>query len=220
MIYMLSGWCLLAIPTCSDEWQFFSCFWHLKYHSDSRVCPPRAAQGVTHKCCLCSKLAECKPAQVWKLFNLRSEWTQLTTACTEPQRCSQMDGMKETIHISNLLFGQNQSGTLVSETAWNNIQKKKDKGRTPDKSFTFSRQDQFTIRVVLHYIPFCFCSWSWWWKGLGMQQSLQQSSRSSVALKFYVRNPSSCKSWKLKSLIRAEDLVFCLVSLRKCPLVM
>lgn len=212
MIYILLGWCLLVSPTGSDKQQFVSCFCHLKCHSDWRVRPPRAAQGVTHKCRLCSTLADCEPAQLWKLFNLRSEWIQLT-ACTEPQRCILLDGMKETVHISILFLGQNQ-------TAWNNIQKKKDKRRTPEKSFTFSRQDQFTIRVILHCVPFSFCSWYWWWKGLGMQQSLQQSSCSLIALNFYVRNPSSCKSWKIESLVCAEGLVFCLVSPRKCPFVM
>lgn len=73
--------------------------------------------GITHKCCLCSKLAEHKPVPVWKLFNPRSEWMQLTSACTEPQRRILTDNMKGTVHNSNLLFGQNQPDTLVSEMA-------------------------------------------------------------------------------------------------------
>lgn len=133
-IYMLLEWCLLVVPTCSDEGQFVSCFWYLKYHSDWRVCSPWAAwQSHTG---VCSKLAQWKPVQVWKLNNLRSEWTQLTTACAEQQRCILMNGTKETFHIPHLLFVQNHSDGLVCETAWNNIQK--NKGRIPDKSFTFS----------------------------------------------------------------------------------
>lgn len=48
VIYLLLGWCPLAIPTRSDAQQFVSCFWHLKYHSYWRMRPLRATQGVTH----------------------------------------------------------------------------------------------------------------------------------------------------------------------------
>lgn len=126
MIYMLLGWCLLAIPTCLDEQQFISCFCYLKYHADLRVGPPWTAwQSHTG---VCSKLAECKPVQVWKLNNFRSEWTQLATAGAEPAGCSLMNGTKETFHIPNLLFVQNHSDGLLSETAW----KKHTKEQTKD----------------------------------------------------------------------------------------